>query len=47
MQPYRETAGAHVGELSVHPRLGIVEPSAGGNGQSLRQPSHRRLVGKP
>ena len=47
MQPNREPAGADAGQLAVDPRLRVVETPTGGQRQPLRQPAHRRLVGKP
>ena len=47
MQPDREAAGAHPGQLTVHPRLRVVETATCRQRQPLRQTPHRRFVGEP
>ena len=47
MQPDREAAGAEPGELTVHPRLRVVEAATRGQRQPLRQTPHSGFVSEP
>jgi len=46
VQAHARPAVSRVRQAAVHPWLRLVQPSAGGQRQSLRQPAHRCLVGK-